>query len=60
MRRSDPAALLYRRRIIILNLQIVTAGLFEIDRIGKMRFVRRSYTFNLVLSFVFGNIFVGF
>ena len=58
MRRSDLAALLDRRGVVVLDFEIVAARLLKIYRIGEVGFVGRRYAFDFVLGFVLGNVFV--
>ena len=58
--RRHLAALLDRRGVVVLDFKIITAGLFKVDRVSEVRFMRRGDAFNFVLGFMIGDVFVGF
>jgi len=56
VRRSVLPAMLACAWIVVLDFEIITARFFEIDRISKMRLMRRGYAFDLVLGFMIRDI----
>src|SRR6266568_2964869 len=58
MWRGDPATLFNRRRVVVFDFEIISTGLFEIDRVSKMSLVWFGDAFDLVLRLVIGNVFI--
>src|SRR4030095_16715514 len=58
MRRRDLATLFDCRRVVVFDFEIISTGLFEIDRVSKMGLVWFGDAFDFVLRFVIGNVFI--